>query len=217
LETREAIEGTDARIGRVLATVDEIGATERTAVAIVSDHGFLPVSRSLAPNSVLRDAGLVTVDAGGGVKSWRAFFHANGGSAGLVLNDPTEAGLVAQVRTLFEPRLRDPQSGLAAILDAERIAQVGGTARWSLVLDAQEGFDFSPAATGEWSIPSKSLGNHGYAPDRPDLYASLVIVGPGLSRKGDLGVVRMTSIGPTIAAYLGLRLGPSADSPLEIW
>lgn len=216
-EARAAVEATDARIGLVLAALDQMGAAGRTAVAIVSDHGFLPVSRSLAPNSVLREAGLVRVDPAGRVISWRAFFHANGGSAGLVLHDPTEEGLVSQVRSLFEPRLRDPRSGLAAILDTERIAELGGAARWRLALDAQEGFDFSSSATGDWSVPSKSLGNHGYAPDRPELFASLVIAGPGLSTKGDLGVVPMTAIGPTIAAYLGLRLGPEAHSPLPIW
>jgi hypothetical protein len=186
-------------------------------VAVVSDHGFLPVSRSLEPNTVLRDDGLVTVDPKGSVTSWRAFFHANGGSAGLVLHDPSDDALVARVRGLFEARLRDPRSGLAAVLGAERIAELGGSARWPLVLDAREGFDFSSSATGEWSVPSKGVGNHGYAPDRPELFASLILAAPGLSRRGDLGVVHMTAIAPTVAAYLGLHLGPDADAPLPIW
>lgn len=66
-------------------------------------------------------------------------------------------------------------------------------------------------------MPSKSLGDHGYAPDRAELLASLILVGPGLARTGDLGVIHMTAIGPTVAAYLGLHLGPEADSPLPIW
>lgn len=216
-ETLAAVEATDTRIGLVLAALDQIGATERTAVMVVSDHGFLPVSRSLAPNTVLRGAGLVAVTPEGRVTSWQAFFHTHGGSAGLVLHDPAEEGLVARVRELFEPRVRDPRSGLRAILDSEQIARLGGAARWPLVLDAQEGFDFSPSVVGEWSAPSKGLGNHGYAPDRPDLFASLVLVAPGLSRRGDLGLVRMTAIAPTVGAYLGLHLGPDADAPLPIW
>ena len=47
--------------------------------------------------------------------------------------------------------------------------------------------------------------------------ASFLIVGPGLRRKGDLGVVRMTTIAPTLARWLGVSLGPEADAPLALF
>lgn len=77
-EALAAVEASDSRIGLVLKALEEMGWTDRTMVAVVSDHGFLPVSQSLEPNSVLRDAGLVTVDPTGRVVSWSAFFHTHG-------------------------------------------------------------------------------------------------------------------------------------------
>ncbi len=217
-EAHAAVEATDARIGRMFSALQDAGMADRTLVAIVSDHGFLPVSRSLQPNAVLREAGFIKVDAKGQVESWTAVFHTNGGSAGLVVADPQGAeAVVARVRALFEPRIQDPGSGLRGILDRERITQLGGSDRWQLVLDAREGFDFSSAATDGWSVASKKRGDHGYSPDRPDLYASLILDGPGLVRTGDLGVVHMTAVAPTLAQYLDLRLAPEADAPLPVW
>jgi predicted AlkP superfamily pyrophosphatase or phosphodiesterase len=216
-QAHAAVEETDARIGRLLATLAETGMADRTLLAIVSDHGFLPVSRSLQPNSVLRDAGLVSVDAQGRIVGWRAVFHSDGGSAGLVLRDPGDAAVVAQVRALFQPRLKDPRSGLRAILGEEEIAALGGTSRWRLLLDAREGFNFAPSAAGPWEVASRKRGDHGYCPDRPELYASLVLAGPGLAKAGDLGVVHMTAVAPTLARYLGLELAPEADAPLPVW
>jgi predicted AlkP superfamily pyrophosphatase or phosphodiesterase len=216
-EARAAVEATDARIGRVLAALQEAGMANHTLVAIVSDHGFLPVSRSLQPNTVLRAAGLIRADAKGRVESWQAIFHTNGGSAGLVAADPNDDALVARVRALFEPRLHDPSSGVLAILDRDRIAALGGSDTWRLVLDAREGFDLSTEATGPWSVSSGKRGDHGYSPERPELFASLVLAGPGLARTGDLGIVHMTAIAPTLARYLGLHLAPEADAPLPLW
>src|SRR5207237_2125757 len=57
-----AIQYVDSLIGRVLATLP---APEETNVFVVSDHGFLPVSRELRPNVRLRKLGLLEADADG--------------------------------------------------------------------------------------------------------------------------------------------------------
>ena len=48
----------------------------------------------------------------------------------------------------------------------------------------------------------------------PALHASLILAGPDVARKGDLGVVRMTQIAPTLARWFGVRLVAEADQPL---
>ena len=48
----------------------------------------------------------------------------------------------------------------------------------------------------------------------PALHASLILSGPGVAKKGDLGIVRMTQIAPTIARWYGVRLVEGADQPL---
>ncbi len=212
-----AAEQSDAMIGRVLAAVAQSGLAESTLVAVVSDHGFLPVERKLQPNRVLKEAGLLSLDPEGKVRDWRAYFQAQGGSAALVLRDAADAALPERVRGLFAPYLAAPAGGLRAILGAEEIAAHGGSAGFALVLNAREGFMFGNGAVGPWSVPAEDKGAHGFAPDRTELHAALLLAGPGLLRRGDLGVVPMTAIAPTLAAYLGLELSPKATTPLPIF
>jgi predicted AlkP superfamily pyrophosphatase or phosphodiesterase len=214
-EALAAVEAADANLGRLLAAAEKGG--DDTLFAVVSDHGFLPVTRTLRPNVLLRQAGLITVDAGGKPMDWRASFDANGGSAALRLKDPGDKDAVARARALFEPRLAEAGFGIERILGPAEIEARGGDASGEFVLDAREGFYFIASLDGEWSSASTSRGHHGYAPDRPEMYASFLVLGPGLSKKGDLGVIRMTAIAPTLARYLGVTLGSEADAPLPLF
>lgn len=212
-EAKAAVERSDANIGRVLAAIEEAGLAGETLVAIVSDHGFLPIERNLRPNAVLREAGLLQVDDEGKITSWQAVSQSSGGTAALRLAEGAPATLLPRVRALFEPRLVDPAGGLRDILDADAVRTLGG-ADAALVLNARERFYFQNAATGEWLAPATSKGGHGYVPDRDELHASLILAGPGSARSGDLGVVSMTRIAPTLARVLGIQLSPEADQPL---
>jgi hypothetical protein len=62
--------------------------------------------------------------------------------------------------------------------------------------------------------PAASKGGHGFDPERPDLHASLILSGPPFRGRGDIGIVRMTQVAPTLAAFLGIRLSDAADVPL---
>ena len=212
-EAKRAVEASDANIGRVLAAIDEAGLAGETLVAIVSDHGFLPIERSIRPNTLLREAGLLTLDDKDKVTKWQAAFHASGGSAALRLNDGVPADVVTRIRALLAPRLADPASGLRDVLDADAVRGLGG-ADAALVLNAREGFVFQNGATGEWIGSTTSKGTHGYVPDRDEMHASLILAGAGSARRGDLGVVPMTRIAPTLARVLGIQLSPEADQPL---
>ena len=56
----------DGLIGRLLTALGADGL-DRTTVVVVSDHGFLPVSREVRPNVRLRRRGLLRLDAAGEV------------------------------------------------------------------------------------------------------------------------------------------------------
>lgn len=211
-EARQAVEQADAELGRLLQAVEEAGLGGRTVFAVVSDHGFLPVRQALKPNARLREAGLVTLDEKNKVTAWRAWFQAEGGSAALRLADPRDAATLQKVRALFSPEAGRPGSGIARLLEEGAIERLGGDAESPLVLDAEAGFAFQPAADGAYLGKTRHLGTHGHAPDREELQAALVITGAGLG--GDLGVVPMTSIAPTLARSLGVELSPQAGPPL---
>ena len=216
-EALRAVEQADANLGKLLSEIETNGTTGETLFAVVSDHGFLPVSRTLRPNVLLRDAGLITVGKDGKPTDWRASFAAEGGSAALRLKDPADREALDRARALFEVRLAEPDSGIHRILGPAEVAAMGGAGEGLFVLDAREGYYFSGGLDGEWSSPSTSRGTHGYAPDRPEMQAALLVIAPGLERKGDLGVVKMTAIAPTLARYLGVTLGPEADAPLPLF
>lgn len=213
-EAKAAVEQSDAHIGQVLKALEAAGTRASTVVAIVSDHGFLPVERTVRPNTALRDAGLIDLDEKGKVKSWRAAFHASGGSAALHLAKDAPADTLERVKAALAPRLADPASGIRDAFDAAAVERFGGV-DFPLVLNAREGFSISHTAAGEWLVvPGTSKGSHGHAPDREEIQASLVLAGPGVRSKGDLGVVSMTQVAPTLARVLGLSLDPAAGAPL---
>ena len=212
-EAKQAVEDSDGHIGQVLAALDETGLREQTLVAIVSDHGFLPCTQNVRPNALLREAGLLAVNEKGKIVKWQAVFHSSGGSAALHLAENAAADTVDRVRALIEKKAADPQNGLREILDAAAVRDLGGI-DVPLLLSAREGFTLSNTATGEWLAPGTSKGTHGHVPNRPELQASLILSGPGVASRGDLGVVRMTSIAPTVARILGVELSREADRPL---
>lgn len=213
-EAKAAVEKSDAHIGQVLAALDAAGTRASTLVAIVSDHGFLPVERTVRPNTALRDAGLIDLDDKGKIRSWRAAFHSSGGSAALHLAKDAPPDTLERVKAALAKHLADPASGIRDVLDAAAVERFGGV-DVPLVLNAREGFSISHTAAGEWLVvPGTSKGAHGHAPDREELQASLVLAGPGVRSKGDLGVVSMTQIAPTLARVLGLSLDAAAGRPL---
>lgn len=195
-EALQAVEEADARIGQILQSLQRAGIAGRTLVIITSDHGFLPVSTSLRPNVLLQEAGLIRVDDTGKVADWDVWFQADGGSAALVLRDPSRRDLIERVRALLPGK-----PGIHRILDVRQAAAMGSES--PLVLDAERGFSFSSALGGEWSVSTSQKGTHGFAPDRHEMQASLIMAGPDLQR-GSMGTMRMTDIAPLIARFLGL-------------
>src|SRR5207247_867587 len=57
-EALAAIRDADTNLGRVLAALDERGRLERTAVVVVSDHGYASIDPVVDPAAPLLGAGL---------------------------------------------------------------------------------------------------------------------------------------------------------------
>ncbi len=212
-EAYAAIERADGYVGEIRESLHKAGIESTTLIAIVSDHGFLPISTTIYPNTLLQKAGLIELDSAGKVRSWRAYFHADGGSTALHLRDPKDREALDRVARIVAEKAADPSNGIAAVLDAARVRSFGGSA--PLVLDARPSFQFGNDSSGAWSRPSSYRGTHGYTPDRPDMYASLIVAGP-FDRRGSLGVVRMTQIAPAIADFLGIELDPQAAQAISL-
>jgi predicted AlkP superfamily pyrophosphatase or phosphodiesterase len=65
-------------------------------------------------------------------------------------------------------------------------------------------------------FPPPYKGMHGYFPTSPALYASLLIMGKGVAKGRDLGVIDMRAIAPTLAGLLGTSLPDAEVKPLDV-
>ncbi|HXH07760.1 MAG TPA: ectonucleotide pyrophosphatase/phosphodiesterase [Vicinamibacterales bacterium] len=214
-EAAEALERIDGYVGEILDELRLANLLEGTHVAVVSDHGFLPIERVLQPNAIFRREGLLQVDARGRVVSWEAYFHSDGGSGFVFVRRPDDRALVARVRDLLERLRADPQAGVRTLWDRPALARLGAEPEAQFALDVRDGF-YTGGGHDTPLAGTTSRGGHGFGPDRPEMRAAFILAGPGVSRRGSLGVVRMTQIAPTLADLLGVALSPQADQPLDV-
>ena len=139
-----AIAYIDGLIGRLLAALGPDGL-DRTSVVVVSDHGFLPVSREVRPNVRLRRRGLLRLDAAGEVGDAEARFVMNHG-AGWVYT----AGAGDRERLARDLRAElAGLEGVAAVWTPEAYAELGlptpaeNSRAGDLLLEAAPGFMLS--------------------------------------------------------------------------
>ena len=211
-EADETLSRVDGYVGQIVEAVRGAGRGERTHIVVVSDHGFLPVKNQLQPNAAFKREGLLQVNERGEVTSWDAYFHSSGGAGFVYVRDQAQRARVHEVLSGLQ---RDKTNGIRELWTADELKARGAHPEAAFGLDVIDGFYTS---TGHDVVvkPSTSRGGHGFAPDRPALHASFIIAGPSVRKRGSLGVIRMTSIAPTLADILRVSLAPPDSPPLEL-
>jgi predicted AlkP superfamily pyrophosphatase or phosphodiesterase len=203
-----AIEYVDERIGRLLAALPD---PEHTTVFIVSDHGFLPVTRELRPNVRLRKLGLLETDAAGRIAGAEARVVMNHGAAYVYVREgPAQASTARQIASELATF-----PGVAAVWTADRYAGLGLPSPAAhrqvgdVLLEAAEGYLFvdDPAGEEETDRPHHR-GTHGQRGSHPANHAFFAAAGPTIRRGLELGVIPSRDVAPTIATTLGLDMGP---------
>jgi predicted AlkP superfamily pyrophosphatase or phosphodiesterase len=207
-----ALENADRALARILAAARAMGPWERTAVVVVSDHGFTRAERQLRPGVLLHEAGLVTLSPEGRPAAWRAVVTTSGGLAHLYARDPEGA---VELRRLFDPLAGAPGSGVARVYSAAEIRAHGGDPRATLAIGAAEGFVFTAGYQGEARGPAGKPGHHGFDPEQPAMRASLLMAGGSIGA-GTLPGARLVDVAPTVARWLGLSLPTATGRPLPV-
>jgi predicted AlkP superfamily pyrophosphatase or phosphodiesterase len=209
----QVAEQADAAIGRILEAVGRAGIESSTTLAVVSDHGFMRIDKEFSPGALFVQAGLIRVDAQGQVTSWDAAVHANGASAAIYLKNPEDKLVADRVLAVLEPYTKGPNAPLRKIFQRDELDKLGANPRATFFLEPSNFY----AITNSLKEPAikvaseKKRGNHGFLPERPDMYASLVLWGRGI-RRTSLEFVQMTDIAPTLARVLGIPFQPPAYS-----
>ena len=200
----------DGQVGRIMEAVDAAGMTASTTVFVVSDHGFKAVQKQVFPNVALRDAGLITVEAGK-ITGTRVYVVSEGGSAFVYVTAPDADGDLLR-------RARQAVSGLEGIdriMEPSEYASLGlpepaaDPQVGALMLTAKNGYAFAAGVTADKTVvdaPDGSLGTHGYISYDPEIQSLFIASGRGIAAGVKLQTVNNVDIAPTAAALLGLEL-----------
>ena len=214
-EAVAAIEHADLLLGRLLDKVAALNLDASTDVVVVSDHGFLPLTQMVNLNAAFKAEGLLQTNARGAVTSWEAFAHSAGGSGYILLKRPDDPQLVARVAAVLQKLAADPANGIDRVMTRQDLEAAGAHLDAAFGVSMKRGF-YLGWDTFTVLTPVTSKGGHGYDPAFPELRSSLVVAGPDVPQVGDLGVVSMTRIAPTVAGWLGVRLSPQSAEPLTL-
>ncbi len=208
-ESVAILERLDAVIGKVRQAAEKI-APGHACFAVVSDHGFANYDQQLNLFPAFREAKLITADGNDKITDWRAMPWVTGGSAAIVLKDPSDAATLEEVRSLLAKLQADPASGIERVLEAEELHKRGGYPTASFFVGLKPGWRTGASLNGAVVSKVKPGGTHGELPDVAELRAAFFVVGPGIPAGKNLGVIDMRDVAPTLAKEAGLSL-PSAE------
>jgi len=207
-EAHAALEQIDTAVGDLIADARRIEPD--VTVAIVSDHGFVPVSHDVNLMTAFEQAGLIAIDQKKHkITAWDAMPWGAGGSAAIVLAHPDDPALKDKVAGLLAKLAADPSSGIGKVIDKSEIEARGAAREASFFVDFKLGYVDGRNLSGPLVTPSTLKGSHGYFPDHKEMRATFLIAGPGVTKKGSLGDIDMRDIAPTLAKILQAPL-PSA-------
>ena len=206
-----AIAYIDGLIGRLLAALGPDGL-DRTSVIVVSDHGFLPVSREVRPNVRLRRRGLLRLGAAGEIENADARFVMNHGAGWVYVAGDGDRERLARD---LGPELAKLE-GVAAVWTPEAYAGLGlpmpaqNPRAGDLLMEAAPGFMLSDEARGDDEIgPPRYRGTHGQRPTYDDNRALFLAAGRGVRRGATLGAITSRDVAPTLTALLDLPAAPT--------
>jgi predicted AlkP superfamily pyrophosphatase or phosphodiesterase len=204
--TFETLASLDGLVGQVWAAAERTYG-RRFVLAVVSDHGHITADREVSLNAALREAGLIDVDPQGKVLSWQAFAWVAGGSAAIVLRDPSDTSVRGRVETVLQRVSADRNGGVARVLGGADLQAVGGFSTAAFIVDLKPGFKTGGALTGAVVRRAAAPGGmHGYLPGPHDMESSFFVVGEGIAPGRNLGAIDIRDIAPTLAARLGVTL-----------
>ena len=219
-EADQDLESIDGMVERLASAA--LQNDPSTVIVIVSDHGFVTVTRKVNLFVPFLQAGLIQARIDPDTKSstidsWKAEPWLAGGMAAIMMHDPNDRATEQQVRELLAKLAADPNNGIAAVLDRDAIKKTGGFPDAAFLVVLKSGYLTGAATSGNLVTPiSGSKGSHGFSPEFPEMRASFFISGVGIAHHRDLGVIDMRQIAPTVAKILNLSMPSAKAEPLPI-
>jgi predicted AlkP superfamily pyrophosphatase or phosphodiesterase len=208
-----AVSRADREVAMILQSIVSAGLDGQTDIIVVSDHGCAPVRQELDPNAAFLQKRWLRLNDSGDIVEWTVYFQSSGGSGFVYLKDDDDVKLRHEVGRLLNDLHADPLTGINRVLDRGDLRALGADPRAAFAIEMVPGFT-TGEGVAELLRPASLRGSHGYRPTDPAMYASLIMAGPDVTARGSLGLVPMTTIAPTLAAWLHVGLSLRADQPL---
>ena len=181
-----------------------------------NSKAFAAVDHDVNLYAAFLKAGLFALDDSHKIRSWKAMPWPAGGSAAVMLANPGDDAVRAQVAGLLADLAAQPHNGIERVLGHDEIQAGGGFPDAAYLVAFRPGYEIGFAFDGELVSAPANRGMHGYLPDRPEMRSSFFIVGPGVAAGQSLGEIDMRSIAPTLAGVLNLTLRDAELRPLKL-
>ncbi|HVG07182.1 MAG TPA: alkaline phosphatase family protein [Thermoanaerobaculia bacterium] len=199
----------DRELARLLAAVD----LRTTTVLVVSDHGMMPAHTMIDIDTLLRDWGLLALEADGKTPApeSRADSISAGGMCHIYLQPGVSGaeGLVEKLRkdlAAWSDRSGRPIIRMLTRAEAAEI-EMDHPNSGDLILITEPGYIFrhegDPVAATPL-YPTDTYGMHGYLNNYPAVHASYLVIGAGI-KKGNAGTFRNTEVAGRVAEWLGIE------------
>ncbi|MET1160876.1 MAG: alkaline phosphatase family protein [Thermoprotei archaeon] len=192
-----------------------------TAVIVISDHGQWSVAKLVYINNILMEAGLLKVDSNGKIvwsetKAYyvgynQIFVNLQGREEGGIVPPDEYESVVNAIKAALEktvdPDTGEPVFSLVMSRDEACIFGLCGERAGDVVFSLRPGYAPQGGIGSDvfkLAEPLKTItGTHGDLPYYEDLLAIFGAVGAGIGH-GKLGLIKSTSIAPTISLLLGI-------------
>lgn len=207
-----AVAYADACVQRVLQALEDAGIRDRTTVFVVADHGFMTAERTVYPNAMLREAGLLEVERNQITRARAQAVPFGGGAMIYLLDEATRDQDRAAVLDLLQNA-----DGVATVLKPEAFDEhhlpdpADNDRMGDLFIEAAPGYGFGKEAHVENAVADTGPGgHHGYLARRDAMNAIFIASGPGIRSGKEVEQIRIIDVAPTIARLLEVEL-PSAE------
>lgn len=202
----------DLWLGDVIKACEDAGIYDDTDFFIVSDHGQLNIERTISPNVVFAENGLIDVDGDGKIADWTAFSKSAALSAQVYLKDSDDKAAHDKTCDLLRWMVDQEVYGISRVFTREEVRaeyRLGGD--FSFVIET-DGFT---SFTNEWTRPLVRVldpgdyrfgrATHGHLPEKGP-QPTLLAFGPRIRQGAVLENARLVDEAPTIARLLGLEM-----------
>lgn len=195
---------------RLLASLLNTLDLTNTALIVVSDHGMLPVHTALNPNVLLREKGLLAVDADGrAVPEGTVAWAVSSGAVSHVYVMPGREDVLPGLRDLFAGwSLQGSEKPIERVFTRKEAAEVGldHPNSGDLVLFPVPGYTFGGGGLkeGKAALPTPALGMHGGLNTHESMHGIYLAIGAGIE-PGNAGTVRSIDVAGRVAERMGIE------------